>query len=269
MSKKKARRRRTLAERAESIFRFIDAQPEPFPKSELQRIGLNPTTAESWVRLIEYIQMQPMIKVTRMGSSTFIEKIENKYLSMMRKRILNPKLSLKERNDAMRDYVNALMTLETIEINKLKQLLAVGDYPLHITFKLKRRSYNKVMVSSIANVVVVLRNGDQIEKVFSTDCIISRLSIKAPKFMIEYLNASRKELEQRFYNECIVFEVSAIIVERALKIEHDGGFEQQEQYFFALLEATMNYLALPDDKKALELVHLGRTVHPEIMKVIK
>ena len=60
MSKKKPRRRRTLAERAESIFSFIDAQSEPFPKSELQQIGLNPTTAESWVKLIEYIQMQPI-----------------------------------------------------------------------------------------------------------------------------------------------------------------------------------------------------------------
>lgn len=115
------KRRRTLAERAESIFKFIDMQPEPFPKSDFQRIGLNPSTAESWVRLIEYIQSQPMIKVTRMGSSTYIEKIENRYLSMMRKRILNPKLSLKERNDAMRDYINALMTLETIENGRIKK----------------------------------------------------------------------------------------------------------------------------------------------------
>jgi hypothetical protein len=115
------KRRRTLQERVESIFRFIEMQPEPFPKSELQRIGLNPTTAESWVRLIEYIQAQPMIRVTRMGASTYIEKIENRYLSMMRKRILNPKLSLKERNDAMRDYINALMTLETIEDGRIKK----------------------------------------------------------------------------------------------------------------------------------------------------
>ena len=119
MPRKKCRR--TLAERAESIFKFIDMQPEPFPKSELQRIGLNPHTAESWIRLIEYIQSQPMIKVIRMGSSTYVEKIENRYLSMMRKRILDPKLSLKERNDSMRDYINALMTLETIEDGRIKR----------------------------------------------------------------------------------------------------------------------------------------------------
>jgi hypothetical protein len=117
----RTKRGRTLQERVESIFRFIEMQPEPFPKSEFQQIGLNPTTAESWVRLIEYIQSQPMIRVTRMGASTYIEKIENRYLSMMRKRILNPKLSLKERNDAMRDYINALMTLETIEDGRIKK----------------------------------------------------------------------------------------------------------------------------------------------------
>lgn len=117
----KKRRSRTLAERAESIFRFIDAQPEPFPKSELQRIGLNPTTAESWVHLIEFIQSQPRIKVTKMGSSTYIERLENKYLSMLRKRILDSSLSLKERTHTMDDYINALLTLERIEDGRIKK----------------------------------------------------------------------------------------------------------------------------------------------------
>jgi hypothetical protein len=115
------KRRRTLQERAESIFSFIDAQPEPFPKSELQRIGLNPTTAESWVRLIEYIQSQPRIKVTKMGSSTFIEKLENRYLSMLRKRILDSSLSMKERSRTMDDYISALVTLERIEEGRIKK----------------------------------------------------------------------------------------------------------------------------------------------------
>ncbi len=115
------KRRRTLAERAESIFRFIDAQSEPFPKSEFQRIGLNPTTAENWVSLIEYIQSQPRIKVTKIGSSTYIEKIENKYLSMMRRRIIDSNLSFKDRSAAMNDYINALLTLETIEDGRIKK----------------------------------------------------------------------------------------------------------------------------------------------------
>ena len=119
--KKDTRKARTLVERVEKIFEFIDAQPGPFPKSEFRRIRLNPKSAENWVRLIEYIQSQPMIKVTRMGSSTYIEKIENKYLSMMRKRILNPKLSLRDRNDAMNDYIKALQTLELIEDGRIKE----------------------------------------------------------------------------------------------------------------------------------------------------
>jgi hypothetical protein len=119
MSKKK--RRRTLAERAESIFRFIDSQPEPFPKSEFQKIGLNPSAAEKWAKLIEYIQNQPRIKVTKMGSSTYIEMIENKYLSMLRKRILDSSLSLKEREDTMDDYITALITLERAEMGRIKK----------------------------------------------------------------------------------------------------------------------------------------------------
>ena len=115
------KQRRTLHERAESIFRFIDRQPEPFPKSELKDIGLNPKTAESWIQLIEYIQSQPRIRITKMGSQTYIERLENKYLAMMRKRILNANLSLKERTDTMNDYINALLTLEKIEDGRIKK----------------------------------------------------------------------------------------------------------------------------------------------------
>lgn len=119
--KPKRPKRRTLAERAESIFKFIDKQEEPFPKSDFQKIGLNPTTAESWIRLIEYIQSQPMIKITKMGSSTFIERLENKYLSMLRKRVLDSSLSLQERSRTMDDYVNALQTLEKLEDGRIKK----------------------------------------------------------------------------------------------------------------------------------------------------
>ncbi|MFW9965174.1 MAG: hypothetical protein ACFFCX_16500 [Candidatus Sifarchaeia archaeon] len=120
-TRKGPRKSRTLTERAKAIFKFIDDQPEPFPKSEFHRIGLNPTTAENWVRLIDYIQSQPRIKVTKMGSSIFIEKIENRYLSMLRKRILDSNLSLKERSRTMDDYISALVTLERIEDGRIKK----------------------------------------------------------------------------------------------------------------------------------------------------
>jgi hypothetical protein len=121
-SKRKGpRKSRTLTERAEAIFRFIERQPGPFAKSELQEIGLNPSTADTWVRLIEYIQSQPRIRVTRMGSSTFIEKVENRYLSMLRKRLIDSGLSMKERSRTMEDYISALVTLELIEEGRIKK----------------------------------------------------------------------------------------------------------------------------------------------------
>jgi hypothetical protein len=115
------RRGRSLEERVKAIFRFIDAQPGSFHKSEFQRIGLNPKTAETWVNLIEYIQSQPRIRVTKVGASTYIEKIENPYLSMLRKRVLDPGLSLKEREAAMDDYMTALVTLERAEMGRIKK----------------------------------------------------------------------------------------------------------------------------------------------------
>ena len=114
------RSRRTLIERAKSIFRFINTRPTPFPKSQLQEIGLNPSTAEYWFRLIEYIQSQPKIKVTKMGSSTYIEKIENNYLSILRKRVLDATLSRQERSKTMDDYINALIVLERTTTGRLK-----------------------------------------------------------------------------------------------------------------------------------------------------
>ena len=56
-----------------------------------------------------------------MGASTYIERLENRYLSMLRKRILDSSLSLKERTQTMDDYINALLTLEKIEDGRLKQ----------------------------------------------------------------------------------------------------------------------------------------------------
>ncbi|MGY5857754.1 MAG: hypothetical protein RTU63_00175 [Candidatus Thorarchaeota archaeon] len=116
---RKKKRSRTLQQRAEQIFKFIDRQPEPFPKSELKDIGLNPKTAESWIQLIDYIQSQPRIRVTKMRSQTYIERLENRYTTMMRKRILDSNLTLKERTDAMNDYINALLTLEKIDDMRL------------------------------------------------------------------------------------------------------------------------------------------------------
>lgn len=121
MQGEKTRTSRTLAERAQAIFNFINAQSGPFPKSDLQKIGFSPKTAETWVRLIEYIQSQPRIRVKQMGSSTYIEKIENRYLSMLQKRILDSSLTLKERSETRNHYIAALVTLERMEMGRLEK----------------------------------------------------------------------------------------------------------------------------------------------------
>ncbi|MFW9913569.1 MAG: hypothetical protein ACFFEU_13915 [Candidatus Thorarchaeota archaeon] len=87
----------------------------------MRRIGLNPSTAETWVRLIEYIQSQPRIRVTRLGSSTYIEKVENRYLSMLRKRLIDSGFSMRERSKTMEDCISALVTLELIEEGRIKK----------------------------------------------------------------------------------------------------------------------------------------------------
>ena len=111
----KSRKSRTLLRRAKEIFHHIEMQSEPFPKSEFSEIGLNPSAAEKWLELIDFIQSQPRIKITRMGSSTFVEKLENKHLTMLRKRILDSSLTLKEREATIDDYLSVLSTLERTE----------------------------------------------------------------------------------------------------------------------------------------------------------
>ncbi|NWF95034.1 MAG: hypothetical protein HXY34_02730 [Candidatus Thorarchaeota archaeon] len=59
--------------------------------------------------------------MTQIGSLTFIERFENKYLSMLRKRVLCPGLSVRDRTQAMDDYINALILLERIEDGGLKK----------------------------------------------------------------------------------------------------------------------------------------------------
>lgn len=115
----RTRNSRTLLRRAKEIFHHIEMQAEPFPKSEFAEIGLNPAAAEKWLELIDFIQSQPRIKVTRMGSSTFVEKLENKHLTMLRKRILDSSLTLREREATIDDYLSVLSTLERTENMRL------------------------------------------------------------------------------------------------------------------------------------------------------
>ena len=111
----KTKNRRTLLERAQAIFRLIEYEDEPFPKSKLQKVGLNPSTAEKWLELIVYIQKQPRIRLIKTKNNTIIEKHEQKYHTMSRDIFMDPSRSYKERFDALQDYLSALITSERLK----------------------------------------------------------------------------------------------------------------------------------------------------------
>ena len=104
--------RRTLQERIEAIFQFIEIQDEIFPKSRLKEIGLNPKTAEKWLKLIEYIQNQPRIRLIQTDHNTLIEKVEGKYQALMRKMIVDDTVPFEQRLQYITDYLRSLYARE-------------------------------------------------------------------------------------------------------------------------------------------------------------
>jgi hypothetical protein len=114
MSDKKTKRR-TIQERVENIFEFINSQNKPFPKSRLKEIGLNPKSAEKWLKLIDYIQKQPKIKLVQTEHNTFIEKVEGKYQALMRKMILDETLPFEQRLQSITDYLKSQYTRERLK----------------------------------------------------------------------------------------------------------------------------------------------------------
>lgn len=106
--------RRTLFERAEAIFKLIEKEDEPFPKSRLQDIGLNPSTAEKWLELITFIQRKPRIRVIKTRNSTIIEQTETGYHVMSRETFMDTKRSYRERFQALESYLSALITSERL-----------------------------------------------------------------------------------------------------------------------------------------------------------
>ena len=114
MSDKKPKRR-TIQERVEAIFKFIESQNEPFPKSRLKNIGINPQAAEKWLSLIEYIQDQPKIRFIQTEHNTIIEKVEGKYQTHMRKRFTDKTIPFEQRVKAITDYLGSLHVRERLD----------------------------------------------------------------------------------------------------------------------------------------------------------
>lgn len=114
--------RRTLQERVEAIFKFIDSQEQVFPKSRLKEIGLNPRTAEKWLKLIDYIQNQPKIRLIQTEHNTLIEKVEGKYQALMRRLIIDETIPFEQRLQSITDYLKSLYTRERFdELRKYKR----------------------------------------------------------------------------------------------------------------------------------------------------
>jgi len=99
--------RRTMQERAEAIFAFIERQENVFPKSRLREIGINPTVAEKWLELIVFIQSQPKIRLIKSENNTLIEKLEGKYQALMRKRMTDDTIPFEERLQSTTDYLKS------------------------------------------------------------------------------------------------------------------------------------------------------------------
>ncbi len=107
-------KRRTIQERVEAIFEFIDTQKDVFPKSRLKEIGINPKAAEKWLKLIDYIQYQPKIRVIQTEHNTLIEKVEGKYQALMRRMVLDETLSFEQRLQYVTDYLKSLYARERV-----------------------------------------------------------------------------------------------------------------------------------------------------------
>ena len=114
--------RRTIKERVEAIFKFIDSQEQVFPKSRLKEIGLNPRTAEKWLKLIDFIQNQPKIRLIQTEHNTLIEKVEGKYQALMRRLIIDETIPFEQRLQSITDYLKSLYTRERFdELRKYKR----------------------------------------------------------------------------------------------------------------------------------------------------
>ena len=116
-----SKNRRSIYERAEAIFDFIDAQDGAFPKSKLKKIGLNPNAAEKWLDLIQFIQRKPKIRVLKTNHNTIIEKIEQNFNTIMMKRILDENLSYEERLQSVQDYFKVLYARERMGLGRIRK----------------------------------------------------------------------------------------------------------------------------------------------------
>ena len=89
--------RRSMLERVEEIFNFIERQDSAFPKSKLKEIGFNPNSAENWLKMIEFIQNQPRIRLISSEKNILVEKIEGNYQALIIRVFTDESMPFEER----------------------------------------------------------------------------------------------------------------------------------------------------------------------------
>ena len=142
--------RRSMLERVKEIFSFIDQQDRAFPKSKLKQIGLNPTSAENWLKMIEYIQNQPRIRLISSDKNTLVEKIEGKYQAMIRRVVTNESIPFEERYILLSNYLPSLYTREKLEIDRKKSKSEL-EFPKTKEELIQFVKNNNIQVSDIDN----------------------------------------------------------------------------------------------------------------------
>lgn len=147
--------RRSMLERVEEIFTFIDKQDQAFPKSKLQEIGLNPASAENWLTLIEFIQNQPRIRLISSEKNILVEKIEGKYQAMIRRVIADESIPFEERELLLRNYLPSLYTREKLEIDR-KRATKEKRFPKTKEELMQFVNDNNLQISDINNLEELL-----------------------------------------------------------------------------------------------------------------
>lgn len=143
---------RTLLERAQAIFRYIDdfwVISEPLVKSSFQDVGISPREMDRWIDLIQFIQAQPLLLSSNQGKRTYVDVLENKFMLLMKKQFLNPSLSYITRESALLLYFNALLTTE-----KTRENLPTIDEVVKQNLQLDRPTIRKLAEDALSELSV-------------------------------------------------------------------------------------------------------------------
>lgn len=109
------KKRRTLLQRAKSIFGYITYYDEPIAKSRFQKVGISPREIDQWLDLIQLIQSMPLVTVKSGGKRTYVDTLENKFMMLMKRKFLNQDASYEDREAAILLYFRTMLTFERLK----------------------------------------------------------------------------------------------------------------------------------------------------------